>query len=68
MNWSKVLVALVGAVVGALLVGYFGLNFRLGPEWFLDGNAAIIPSAIAGAIVARVIQHLLSRAGKGRTS
>lgn len=55
----KGLVALSGAVVGALLI-YFGLNFHIG-SWRLSGADAYVPAAIAGAVTALLIRYLLSR-------
>jgi hypothetical protein len=57
---SRVLVALAGAVLGALAV-YFGLNFRWG-SWFLSGSDALIPCIIGGAVTALLIQYSLRRA------
>jgi hypothetical protein len=54
---SNLVVALVGAVVGLLLI-YFGLNFHIG-QWFISGNAAYIPAAIGGAAMALLIRYLL---------
>jgi hypothetical protein len=54
---SNLVIASVGAGVGLLLI-YFGLNFHIG-QWFISGNAAYIPAAIGGAIVALLIRYLL---------
>jgi hypothetical protein len=54
---SNLVVALVGAVVGLLLI-YFGLNFHIG-QWFISGNAAYIPAAIGGTAMALLIRYLL---------
>jgi hypothetical protein len=53
----NVVVALVGAVVGLLLI-YLGLNFHIG-QWFISGSAAYIPAAIGGGAVALLIRYLL---------
>lgn len=54
---SKVVVALIGAAVGALLI-YSGLTFHIGSWRITD---AYVPAAIAGAFTALFLRYVVSQ-------